>query len=53
MKWTMNVVHDVVQGAVNWNGFGPHFTDAAHFTDEAAAHSLFFNNVLIKNRANR
>ena len=28
VRWTSNVVHDVVQGALNWNGFGPGFTNA-------------------------
>ena len=28
VRWTSNVVHDVVQGALNWNGFGPGFANA-------------------------
>ena len=52
IHWTNNVVHDVVQHTINWNGFGPKFTNEGHFMHQMEAHSLFENNVLIKNRAN-
>jgi hypothetical protein len=45
---TNNVVHDVVQHTINWNGFGPKFTNDGHFLHQMEAHSLFENNVLIK-----
>jgi len=52
LRWTNNVVHDVVQHTINWNGFGPPFTNKGHFHEERISHSVFENNVLVKNRAN-
>eukprot|EP01045_Picozoa_sp_COSAG04_P019868 COSAG04_NODE_1970_length_5110_cov_7.302734_9_plen_110_part_00 len=40
VRWTSNVVHDVVSHAINWNGFGPPFALRGHFTDQPISHSV-------------